>query len=202
VPQTGQVNRVAADFQPNQDLYTLRAPKQAINTARLSKFTIEGAFRLDALSTETVERYQTIVGKDGRPSEKSPNAPLQIVVAGRTDPYTTRNALSAQVIDADGEIRFASSTQPLAKGVWYWFAAVCDGSTLSLYVDRGDGKGYQLEARNTQLRGGMIESADSWTIGRGEYHDAPHNWFNGQIDEIRISAEALPIDRLLNSKSP
>ncbi len=198
VPRTGEADRRSLRFEDHEDIYT--PDGSPINGRALPRFTVEGAFKLERLASGPDQRYQVVIGKDGRPAEDVANAPFQVVVAGRSDDWTVRNAVAVQIIDASGRFISASSDRPVEARRWYWFAATCDGEALSLYLDRGDGEGYALEAREESVEGGLIESDASWTIGRGMHNGHPTMWLSGWIDEVRISDDVLPAERFLASR--
>lgn len=191
-PLAGDVaNRRAVRFVGNQDFYTTSdTDRPPIDSANLREFTIEGLFRLDVLSHGNGGKYQTIIGKDGRPVGRLPFQPFVAVVAGQDDEFMSRDCLSVNLIDRSGQYRTAASRTPLQAGRWYAFAAVCDGQTLRLLLNRFDGKGYQVEAQ-TQADGGLIDSTGTWTVGRGMFDGAPNSWLQGEADEIRVSDSAL-----------
>jgi hypothetical protein len=79
---------------------------------------------------------------------------------------------------------------------WYYAAVVNDGANLKLYLDSNDGNGYQLQG-TTPVDGAMYQGGEandwwhSWTIGRGFYNGEPADWFNGTIDEVRLTNAPL-----------
>ena len=95
--------------------------------------------------------------------------------------------------------------QTVVPGQWYHFAAVlsndgtagdADDQTLSLYqFDPGTGQ-YVLQ-ESEDFRGAMALQDRNWTIGRGMYANNPGDWFDGQLDEIRVSDVALSPSQLL-----
>lgn len=194
----GEQNERCVRFVGNQDFYSTGQKDEtpAIDSADFRAFTVEGLFKLDATSAQISDRYQTVLGKDGRPVESLPFQPFVVVVAGRDDQFMSRDCLSVNLIDRAGKYRCAASRVPLRTDTWYAFAAVCDATSLKLYLNRFDGRGYVLEAE-TDLEGGLIESTGTWTVGRGMFESQPNSWLQGYADEIRISDEALPSDRWL-----
>lgn len=191
VPPGATSNERCARFTGGQDFYT--DPEHAdasLESAALRSFTVEGFVRLSALSNRLKEGFQVVVGKDGRPVDRLPNQPFVAVIAGKDDRYAPRDCLSIHLIDRGGHYRSAVSREPFKADQWYAFAAVCDGTSLKLHINRFDGKGYRLEGE-TSVEGGLIESKGAWTIGRGMYARRPNSWLHGDVDEIRISDEAL-----------
>jgi hypothetical protein len=91
----------------------------------------------------------------------------------------------------------------LEEGRWYHLAATSDGQDLKLFVDRQDGRGYQLQAAAGLPRTGRTalgKSSDdaSWSIGRGLGPGGmPGEWLQGWIDEVRISDTARQPDEFL-----
>ena len=183
---SGKPNEASLRFEGFQDVYTDGEP---IESARLEAFTIEAAVRLDPPDSRTRGAYRVVVGKDGQPLEAHANAPLQLVIAGRSDEWTTADAPALQILDAAGEFHSASSDRPIPPDTWVWLAGVCDGRSLKLYVDRG--KGYQLEGQREGISGGLVVSEDQWTVGRGAHHGRPGMWMHGWIDEVRVHDRAL-----------
>jgi Concanavalin A-like lectin/glucanases superfamily len=214
--KSGLSNGLALDFLPNQDLFS---NEQDINNGIIAAgggFTLEAAFRpiIDTSSPDAA--FRTIVGKEGRPAlgkglgfiENLPTLALKVRGGGMADP--ARGRLQIELWDGGPATTPAdnpqvSSLAPLMNGVWYYTAVVNDGSTLSLWLDRNDGLGYQLQG-STPLSGGALYQGDDpqnpdwdrpWTIGRGEFGGGPADFFNGIIDEVRLSNTALTPSQFL-----
>ena len=89
---------------------------------------------------------------------------------------------------------------------WYHVAAVSDGRALRLYADSLDGRGYQLRATTALATSGgtalgVGTATAHWTIGRGRDTDGRMAcWFQGLIDEVRISDVARSPDEFLFAK--
>ena len=105
--------------------------------------------------------------------------------------------------DADNRTHEAVAADlPVAVNAWYHLAASSDGRMPRLYVDRLDGRGYQLHASaalpvtgSTAL--GKGNDACQWAIGRGKAAGYPAECYEGCIDEVRISDVARSPEELL-----
>jgi hypothetical protein len=185
VPQTGLPNALSLQFTGLKDIYT---DGKNINYPTVSSvFTLEASFKLDNVGGGA---YQCIVGKDGKPSG-GPIATLELKVRGDT------GVLQLEQIDGSSATRQVSSAGALSAGQWYHAAAVNDGSTLSLYLDSGDGSGYVLQGQ-TAVSGAFPDMNSAWAIGRGMYNDSPSDWVNGgEIEEVRLSNTALDPSKFL-----
>ncbi len=134
-------------------------------------------------------RTHGLVGKDGSP-KCTPTAPLQLTVRGED------NRIQIEAVDRSGKARSVLSKQPVKADKWYHVAAICDGKTLRLLVDAGDAHGFVVQAE-TQFDGALVNSTGTWTVGRGWHDGQITNDARAMIDEIRISAVALPKEQLL-----
>jgi len=195
IPQTGAANNLAMRFTPNQDIYTLggEAPpagKYINNPIIDNGFTLEAAFMPTALN-----RFQAIVGKDGKPNGAMNEQTLVLKVRGDT------NELQIELFDETNTIHGVRSLAPVEANQWYYAAVVNDGATLSLYLDRNDGNGYVLQGTDP-VAGELIGIETSWAIGRGMYANSPADWFGGFIDEVRLSNTALDPSEFLFVPEP
>ena len=207
VPQTGAANRGCLDttelqsrpgMSPNHsDLYTKSrfshaAPLDAQASAP-AQWTIEVSVKAKSLGGT----LQTFVGRDGcdRYSSEGPGwIPPRLAFQ-----ITKGSRFAIRFVDCDNRAHEAvGDKMPLEAGHWYNLAATSDGRTLRLYVDAIDGKGYGLQAQtalpntgSTALGSGSNDA--EWSIGRGrdQATGKPGEWFEGWIDEVRISDLAL-----------
>ncbi len=205
--KSGYANSLALAFTPNNDLITLFQDHDR-GTAGLGKhinngtiangggFTLEAAFRPDSLGA-----FQAIVAKEGRPAENdgNSNSPLPtLALKIRGDNHT----LQIEQFDGAKNLVSVASQAAMNAGQWYYAAVVNSGTELKLYLDSNDGNGYQLQGtmpvNNALYQGpnGYGESpapdwSQSWTFGRGQYNGGPTDFFNGVIDEVRLSNTAL-----------
>ena len=98
-----------------------------------------------------------------------------------------------------------SSLAAIIPGQWYYVAAVATDTELSLYLDSNDGQGYLLQG-TTALDGGALYQGDdplnpswdnSWSVGRGQFGGGAADWFDGQIDEVRLTNAPLSPSQFL-----
>jgi hypothetical protein len=190
------------------DIYSLdgnNGPTQ-INSYVFNSFTIEASFRIDTLG-----RFQTILGKDDNPNAADgPLGPFSLKLLDN-------NALEAYAFDGTNVFRnvLSNANAPItmAAGVWYNAAITNDGAQMRMYLDdTSDGVGnYVLLAENNDIEtSALIASTDIWTVGRGWFNDGegpgPNgvaDFFDGQIDEVRITDGVLdPADFLFAVDQP
>ena len=165
------------DGVPTRDLFIdagrSKTHMDILNTFQFRHWTIELSFKLSS-----GVRDQCLLGKDGRTG--SQYAPLQLKV-------DAENRLRLDAIDSTGELRSVRLKKSMEIKRWYHTAAVSDGISLKLYLDRGDG--YKLEGQ-TQFVGQLINTDGTWTVGRG-FGYGKIGWdARAWIDEIRVSASA------------
>jgi Concanavalin A-like lectin/glucanases superfamily len=185
--KSGLANSLALSFTTHDDLYTdtkninngMIGPPVAPN---VSGFTIEAAFQPSAFVG-----FQGIVGREGQPNG-SLNETLELKIRG------DNHLLQIEQFDKAGNQVQVSSINQMNIGQWYYSAVVNDGSNLSLYLDSNDGNGYVLQG-TTPVNGALYQGTNdwdkTWSIGRGFYNGNPADWFNGIIDEVRLSNSAL-----------
>lgn len=167
-----------------------------LETITPTAWTIEAVGRLDSQPWAA-----TIVGRDGRDvsTVDSQKAPLYLSV--RNFNYGAGNEVVAiEYTDVSGYTHDAISAQGLfTLGKWYHIAAVCDGSTLKLYLGGVLVAQTDLTASgspDTSLAiGGGTPGGDNWpgtwSVGRGMWNGYHADRWYGAIDEVAISNAAL-----------
>jgi hypothetical protein len=190
--KSGLANNLALNFSVHDDLYTdISTTTKPIDNGMIGPpvapnvtgFTIEAAFQPSALDST----YNGIIGKEGQPN--GPLETLELKIRGDT------HVLQIEHFDKAGNLVQVSSPNPMNVGQWYYTAVVNNGANLSLYLDSNDGNGYVLQG-STPVNGALYQGTNNdwdktWSIGRGFYNNAPADWFNGVIDEVRLSNSAL-----------
>jgi RHS repeat-associated protein len=130
--------------------------------------TMEAWIKLPAVSTT----YQPII-------DKSPSVGNE----GGYDLWVTDTGKARMDIFYSPSYQWLIGNTTLTAGVWHHIAGVYDGSQLRLYVDG------QLDG-SVNLASAMTGSTVQLRIGKNNYLYGPL-YFNGLIDEVRISTGAL-----------
>jgi hypothetical protein len=184
-----------------------------LDTAILNQWSIE----FTAKPTTVDGSFRTVVGRDGNgvwtqpPPGGASNAPLyfQMSSANRWRlEYTDEAGFRHEVVAQD---------VPIIAHQTYHVAATMDGTNLRLYVDASDGQGLVQRALSTTPGAspnsamaydevGSTTAGDTifpWTVSRGRFGtsdvqgDNHVDRFLGQVDEVRISNNALTPAQLL-----
>lgn len=188
-----------------------------IETITPGQFTIEAFFKPENGG------YRTIVGRDGY-NVTSQDAKL----AALYFQMTPDDAVAIKFADVSGHWHQAVSPGGLIKGFdwgtdpqgftgrWYYMAAVCNGSTLSLYLANVSAGTDPMLVAQTDLtqsgspnralaRGtasGSTWHAGGWSVGRGMFDGTKTDRAYGRIDEVRISNHALATSEFLMLPKP
>lgn len=174
VPQSGLPNDFAMDFsRGDHDVYSEGKP---INTRAFDELTIEASFKINETG-----RFQILVGKDGNPIGGPPPLALKI---------NTSNQLEFRMIDGSGELRLVQSEEALHPNVWYSAAASATTDGIALWLKRRKDAAYELVG-TAEADGLFVVEDHIWTVGRGMWNGGNADFFNGIIDEVRISDAVL-----------
>ena len=198
--RSGLQNNLSLDFGPggddaalNDDNYTEGKP---INSQQFNALTVELAFNMNS-----VGGFQTLVGKDGKPTS-SAVAPLQIKVRGDNFPDGINNELFVEWIDGDGDVHYLASGFSITTGNWNHVAFVLTATEAQLYM-MGESGDYGLvdSIVGDDFAGPagqvLINSTGNFTVGRGMFNNAATDWSDAYIDEVRISDRALSMAEFL-----
>ncbi len=189
VPQTGADNRGCLDNTappshkaPTRDVYSHSQFSYSspidLQSTEPAEWTIEASVKVKALQA----RRQTFVVRDGAGGGDAAQMAFRI---------NENDQFEITFKDIHCKTHKAVAAKAVRVNQWYNLAAVSDGLTLKLYVDACDGRSYQLiatadlksnRAGSTAL--GCSSSDAEWSVGRG---CGPSEWFQGWIDEVRIS---------------
>ncbi len=106
------------------------------------------------------------------------------------------------VVPPSGSTVTLQANFPIEQRRWYHLAAIGDGKTAKLLIDRGDGQGYRTEAggplEQAALSVKSVNHSPALGIGGcGTAGDVPKSAFHGMLDEFRISDVALDPSELL-----
>jgi hypothetical protein len=217
IPLTGEPNAASLDncappdSHPTRDLFTRSrwsGPSPVdLQTVTPAKWTVEASVKPAKLRADD----QTFVVRDGmNVCAADPKlAPFALYV-------TPQKHFAITFCDVEGRAHTAAcAALTVEENHWYHVAAVSDGEELKLYVDSLDGNGYGLRSiaglpktGSTALARSVWRADDPerrhrhiWSVGRGCYDGEVCRWFQGWIDEVRISDEALAPAELLFAKT-
>lgn len=198
-------------------MYDSKTPS-GIVASTTTGFTLEAAF-----SVSNYANTRTIIAKEGLPGRAMsltdpvlsslPTMALKVRGADGAD----AGKLQIELFDGAGNLRSVMTDEAVTLGQWYYAAVVNDGSTLSLYLDSNDGDGYQLVGSQGLTTGALFQGLDhnnaswdkAWSIGKGVYgwasgfdNGVPADFFNGEIDEVRLTNHVLDPTEFLFYQEP
>ncbi len=179
VPGTGEDNQLALDFSNgNRDVYSDGKP---INSHPFPELTVEASFKANVTNA-----WQVIVGKDGNPIGGQPPFSLKV----RND-----GLLEAAIADGGGTRRQIFSNDTVQAGVWYSAVATVTANEMSLWLKGPEDNDYVLQS-TLAVDGIFVPGSNAWTVGRGMWGGGVADFFNGLIDEVRVSDVAANVNRV------
>jgi len=175
-------------YNANKDGYTT---SETVNTWSPAVWTIEISFNLT-----DVTGWRTMIGRDG-----STNGDAESDFYLQTNGDTGQLRLNIENVEGTGLVIDSDFT--LVANQWYHAALVSDGTTVTMYVDKLDGLGYQQVAQGTLPGATLAENALAqtnfvWTFGRGWHNGGHTDYIRGYLDDIRFSDAALTPDQFLH----
>lgn len=173
----------------SQDGYTL---DPALNNWAPSEWTIEISFRMNR-----TDGWITFIGRDGTSWPGTAKSDFYFQKNG------TNNRLRLDFAAADGGRYLLETPFAVSADTWYHVALVCDGSKVTMYVNRGNPEGYEAVA-STSLSGTnntLATSGANWTFGRGWYSGKHADHVDGCLDDIRFTEGVLTPAQFLHSKA-
>lgn len=191
VPQTGAKNVAAVELRGQNDFFTRDQKINGVNFGPngSNAWTVEFSVRL-----RDCGGVNRLVGRDGDTGAER-RGPLQILAVGADD--GERFDIRVEMLDSKDTFTDLVSKPDYRVGRWYNVVATASPSTLSLYLDQLDGKGYQLVGTKA-INGAANATMGGFSIGRG-WNGGAADWMYGKIDEVRISDVALQPSQFLFS---
>ena len=192
VPQTGAANNLALDFDNGtggteglDDLGTFgNGGGKMIDTySFVNGWTMEATFK-----ARDIDHWQVVLGKDGKPG-----AGAEQTFSFKLAPSAESFGIRCLVIKNDLNFDFIDTVDIMADE-WYSIAATYDNSEFKVFLKGESDADYVLQGSLTRTEGIMLGNASfggTWTVGRGMWDSNPSDFFNGEIDEVRISDTAL-----------
>ena len=99
--------------------------------------------------------------------------------------------------DANNRRHVLRSDRPIDANRWYAFAVTFDGRQATLRLTDPGTDDYHAQSQPVRLPGGLYPCRGAWMVGCGLIDDVRENWFQGWIDEVRLSAGTIDDDHLL-----
>jgi hypothetical protein len=160
-----------------------------------------GGLTIEASFTSNLPgAFRAIIGKEARPQGSRPLQTFVLKTYGAAD---NQSKVFAEFFDGGGNQKQLFTTAPITAGQWYSIAVVDNGTTASLYLNSHNGSGYVLQ-QSVPVSGALFQGNPanplwdaSWTVGRGQFAGNPADWWDGMIDEVRISNTALAPSQFL-----
>jgi alpha-N-arabinofuranosidase len=176
----GIIGPFSASFKGISDSFMI-INKPVVDTSQ--SFSVSAWVKMNAL-----DNFQTAVCIEG-------NHVCEFYLQWRLD--TGKFALSVTNNDKNSpDAEFVSAKSGPETGVWYHLVGISDGTSLKLYVN-GELQESKPFHPSWRANGPTI-------IGRAKYNDAEDDFFNGQIDDVRLYSGVLTdqeISVLANSQS-
>ena len=144
---------------------------------------------IDTLNDVNVKRYTVeafVKGKHDAMTGSGPNGALMRqrnyqIMWDHINPFVAAASLNTNDTDAMGQNWKVSSFDGLAGGTWYYLAATFEGNKLNAYKD-----GAPTGTKSFGMTDPQAEPATA-KIGRHATDSDAANFFDGMIDEVRIS---------------
>ncbi|GAA5128026.1 hypothetical protein JIN84_07825 [Luteolibacter yonseiensis] len=191
VPLTSAANTASLNFVRDplnlfitDNVYTTSGVE--LNSHVFSAFTIEASF-----NTNVTNAWQVVIGKTGNPIGGQPPFSLKI--------RATDNKLVAGIVDGAGTAKEAVSSRAITTNTWFSATVTASATELKLWIKGAADANPVLEA-TTAINGAFYNYAgvnSPWVVGLGKWAGADADPFGGYIDEVRISARALPPSEFL-----
>ncbi len=191
IPFSGEDNQYSLELFTNQEQYAVQGTDgDGLSQVVFDSITLEAWVNFNALPN-----HQTIIGRDDRGQQRAGNNALVYL---QKAPAGFRVEIWGR---SNNNLTVDTNVVPVA-GEWYHVAAVgdIDAGTLTFYIN-----GEPAGSRNDFDGVFIPPTTDTrWSIGRGQWGgddsvgQSHGDWFNGRIDEVRISNAALRPEEFLN----
>ena len=149
----------------------------------INGWTMECTFK-----ARDLDGWQTVFGKDGKPGGGD-EPTFGFILAPSAESFGIR----CFVIKDDLAFDFIDTAE-IVVDKWYTVVATYDNVDFKIYLKSEDDTDFILQNSLNRPQGIMLGNGTfsySWTVGRGVWGGNPNFWFNGQVDEVRVSNGAL-----------
>jgi len=201
-PRSSLVNNLALCFNGVDD-YLSTTGSEWIDTFNfIEGWTIEAIVKFNSLGSGTIR--PSIICKEGDLGvDRYPYFNLQL------DP-NTKNIWVVTARDSNGDNRIIKGTTTTIEiGKWYSIAVTYDRNNsgsdreAELYIREETDSAYEREAGTSGPWSGIDLNGDTpWTIGSGMKSGVRSGYFDGIIDEVKISSQPISPEDFLASDIP
>ena len=136
-------------------------------------------------STLTMSAWVNANGTSGLPEAFSQKASGNAFVPNLFIGGSSRFVAEAYQTGAGGSD--ATDTTSMNTGQWYYLLGTFDGSNVSLYVNG-------VKKATTAYNSNAGANSNGWTIGNYTQNGSGFDWWNGSIDEVRLSSVVRSAD--------
>ncbi|MEP7123176.1 MAG: DUF2341 domain-containing protein [Byssovorax sp.] len=151
---------------------------------------------IDTLNAVNVKRFTVEAfakGTHNASTGSGPNGPLMRqknyqIMWDHINPFVAAASLNTKDSDPMGENWKTADFQGLNGGTWYYLAATFEGNKLHAYKD-----GVPTDTKSFGMTDPQPEP-ETAKIGRHAFDTNPANFFDGEIDEVRVSTKVRADD--------
>ena len=153
------------------------------------KFVASSGHYIDTKNAIQVDRYTVeafVNGKHDATTRNGPNGPLMReknyqIMWDHLDPYVGAASLNTKDGDGNGQNWKTADFVTLVADTWYYLAATFEGDKLVAYTN-----GKKITTTTFNMTDPQMETSTA-KIGRHANNGASMNFFDGSVDEVRIS---------------
>ena len=202
IPRTYLANNLALSCNGVDDYLSTTGNEWIDNYNFPEGWTIEATVKFNSLGSGTIR--PSVICKEGNlGANEYPYFNLQL------DP-NTRNIWVVTARDSNGDNRIIKgTTTTIEPGKWYSIAVTYDRNNegsdreAELYIKEENDAIYEREAGTSGPWSGIDLNGDTpWIIGSGMRNGVRRGYFDGIIDEVRISRKPLPPQEFLATGIP
>jgi GH43 family beta-xylosidase len=189
-PTSQPTSRLSTETTPQ-----LNAPPTSQRTATTQPSTRPTTHPSTTQATRPATQPEEIPVATELPNDH-PLQPVVCFIAGRDSRAARLNCFAVTLVDRNKQSHVLNSRRPLYARQWYAFAVVSDGSKADLFLSDLKTGNYEFQS-SIQIGPGLMGGRGIWNVGCGLIDDLQDCWYQGNIDEIRISAGAWEPEHFL-----
>ena len=196
-------NELSLDFVGGDNVGTYNGSKMIQGYSFTDAWTIECSFNVDTANSANMVPF----GKDGYVQTGINEQPFAFKLFPDSDTDGMRELRCLWWWD--GANRDAITTADFVEpNKWYTAVAVYEGDSVTFYLKSEDESGFTAIGSKTRAGGcnlcpPLIDPSDNnWVVGRGLRQGVLNYFFDGKVDEVRISNIALHPSKFIGMQNP